>query len=304
MVHQEITDFAGQSCSKLENSQLSLWITREVGPRILGLRLLGEENLMAVLPDAKIPVIGAEDYFLKGGHRLWYGPENPLTTYITDDRPVEIATITNGLKVTQPVDNPTCIQKSFQVILDENLALVTIDHNLTNQGHDDFKLAPWAITMLRPGGVGILPLQSKYDDEYGLLPNRQLVFWPYTEINSPHLVITDRAVAVRASMTRGALKVGLPNTHNWLAYAIDGILFVKRSEYLKGANYLDLGASSQIYCNPDLIELETLGPVTNLKPGDSVEHQEIWQIYLEENWPPEIFDIYKSILSKRDLGGL
>ncbi len=296
MVVQEITNFGGYSCFKLENSQLALWITREVGPRILGLRLLGRENLMAVLPDAKIQVVGVEDYSLRGGHRLWYGPENPFTTYITDDQPVEIVSIENGLKVTQPVDNPTGIQKTFQVVLGENQALITIDHKLTNLGKDDFKLAPWAITMLRPGGVAILPLQNKLDDEYGLLPNRQLVFWPYTELNSFYIELNDQAVAVRASMTEGALKIGSPNPCNWLAYALDGVLFVKRSEYQKGANYLDRGASSQIYCNPDLIELETLGPVTNLKPGDSIEHQEIWQIYPRGNWPPEISDIYQSIL--------
>lgn len=290
------TIFENINCIQLENEHLSIWVTREIGPRILGLTLRKGENLLAVLPDAVISVEGAEDYSLRGGHRLWYGPENPLTAYIADDQPVEIVSIGNGLNVTQPVDSPTGIQKSFQVVLDENQALITIDHKLTNLGDGEFELAPWAITMLRPGGVGILPLQNKMDDEYGLLPNRQLVFWPYTEINSPHLEINDRAVGIRASMTEGTIKVGSPNPHNWLAYALDGVLFVKRSEFQKGANYLDRGASSQIYCNQDLIELETLGPVVNLKPGDSVEHQEIWQIYPRDNWPPEISDIYSSII--------
>jgi len=158
-------------------------------------------------------------------------------------------------------------------------------------------LALWAITMLRPGGVGILPMQNKFDDEYGLLPDRQLVFCPYTEINSSHLEINDRAVGTGASMPEGTLKVGSPNHHNWLAYALDGVLFVKRSEYQKRANYLDRGASSQIYCNQDVIELENLGPVVKLKSGDYVKHQEIWQIYQEDDWPPEISNIYQSIFS-------
>jgi len=297
MVLQAITDFDGYSCNKLENNKAALWITREVGPRIMGLSLRGKENLMAVLPDAKIPVIGAADFSLRGGHRLWYGPENPLTTYITDDQPLDITSVGNGLKFTQPVDDPTGIQKSLHVVLDENQALITLDHKLANLGDSDFELAPWAITMLRPGGVGFIPLQDDFEDKSGLLPNRQLVFWPYTEINSPYLKINDRAVSIRASMTEGTLKVGSSNPHNWLAYALDGVLFVKRSEYQKRANYLDLGASSQIYCNPDVIELETLGPVSNLKPGDSVEHQEIWQIYQEDDWPPDVSDIYQSIFS-------
>ena len=57
----------------------------------------------------------------------------------------------------------------------------------------------------------------------------------------------------------------------------------------------DRGASSQIYCDPDLIGLETLGPVTNHKPEISVGHQEICQIYMEDHWPVEIIEICQSI---------
>ena len=84
--------FEGYQCVRLETRKFSIWITKEVGPRIIGLSLAGGENLMVVLPDAKIPLESGEDYRLRGGHRLWYGPEKPETTYITDDRPVEILT--------------------------------------------------------------------------------------------------------------------------------------------------------------------------------------------------------------------
>ena len=296
MVVQEQTIFEGFSSVKLSNDLLSIWITENVGLRVLGLSLMGEENLLAVLPEAKLPVEGAEDYSLKGGHRLWYGPENPLTTYITDDRPVEIVTVENGINVIQPVDDVSSIQKSFLIILDENQAIVTINHKLLNQGNDDFELMPWAITMLKPGGVGLIPLQTGFEDKYGLLPNRKLVFWPYTEVKSPYLEINDQAIAVRASMTEGALKIGTANPENWLAYTIDGNLFVKRSEYQKQMKYSDMGASSQIYCNPDVIEIETQGPVVRLKQGQFVEHQEIWEIYSQDNWPPEISRIFQTIL--------
>ena len=235
MVKSSDVIFENLACIQVKNDYITIWITREVGPRILGLALDNGKNLLVILPDAKIPVDGAEDYSLRGGHRLWYGPENPATTYITDDQPLEIVTIENGLKVAQPPDKPTGIQKSMQVVLDEDQALITIDHRLTNLGNGDFRLAPWAITMLRPGGMGLIPLQDDLEDQYGLLPNRQLVFWPYTEINSPHLEINDRTVTVRASLTDGALKIGSPNPSNWLAYALDGVLFVKRSEYQKVA---------------------------------------------------------------------
>ena len=292
MVEMKETVFEKQSCVQIYNDQISLWVTKDIGPRILGLSYLDGENMLVVLPDAKIPVEGAEDYSLRGGHRLWYAPENPKTTYITDDQPVEVKLTGNSLEVTQSVDLLTGIQKSWKILVDEKKALITIDHKLTNRGDKAFELAPWAVTMLGPGGIGIIPLQTDFDDEHGLFPNRQVVFWPYTEVKSNHLEIKDKAICVKANMTEGALKIGSPNSIGWLAYGIKGNLFVKRVDYKKGARYLDRGASSQIYCNQDLIELETLGPVVNLGPGDLVEHQEIWEVYPGGEWPLEIKELF------------
>ncbi len=85
--------------------------------------------------------------------------------------------------------------------------------------------------MMRPGGLGVIPLQTEPDDKNGLWPNRDLVFWPYTKINSPHLNLSDKAISIKAEMTEGALKVGASNPLGWMAYNLDGILFVKRTIY-------------------------------------------------------------------------
>ena len=283
--------FERLNCVRLSNDLLTVWITTDVGPRILGLSLAEGENLFVVSPEARIPVKGQGDYSLRGGHRLWYAPEIPETTYITDDKPVEITLLENGAEVIQEVDEKTGIQKSIKVILSEELAQITIDHKLLNTGRESFRLAPWAITMMRTGGLGMIPLQTKTDDENGLWPNRDLVLWPYTKINSPHINLRDRAVAIKAEMAEGALKVGASNPLGWLAYSLDGTLFVKKTAYQAGANYLDRGASSQIYCNPNVIELESLGPVVDLGPGECTTHQEIWQVYPEGSWPEEISDL-------------
>jgi len=284
--------FEGMECIQLDNGKLSLWVTSQVGPRVLGLSLNGGENMFYVDRDAKIPVEGKENYSLRGGHRLWYAPERPETTYIADDLPPATVTIQNGLELIQNVDAATGIQKSWQVILDEKEARVTLDHKLTNLGADHFQLAPWAVTMLRAGGRGLIPLQVDNDDQNGLWPNRHLVFWPYTNMKSPYLNIDNRAVSIEAKLTDGALKIGTANPMGWMAYSLEGILFVKNAVYDKDANYLDRRASSQMYCNKDVIELETLGPVVKLAPGDSVEHQETWQIYPEGNWPAEIGKLF------------
>lgn len=284
----------GIVCYQIQNQDLRLDLSKDFGPRVMGLSYQGSENMLACLPDAKLAVRGGKAYSLRGGHRLWYAPEKPETTYITDDRPPQVKEIKNGLELIQNVDQPTGIQKSWEVRLDVEAAEVVIDHRLTNCGEKNYALAPWAVTMLRTGGVGLLPLQEERDDEHGLWPNRQLVLWPYTDVESRYLRIANQGVFLLASMPDGALKIGTANPRGWIAYRQDDLLFVKETRYLKEKNYLDRGASHQIFCNPDVIELETLGPLTDLAPGEAVGHQEIWRVYPEGSWPEEIYRIFKT----------
>jgi hypothetical protein len=272
------TRFAGYDCVRLENEALALWITRSVGPRIIGLALPGGANLFAELPDDTVECPGAGAFSFRGGHRLWYAPEDPRRTYLPDDDPLAIAEIENGLRITQPVEAPTGIQKSLAVTLPGREAHVVVDHTLHNRSRSPLELAPWAITQLRPGGVAVLPQATALVDEYGLLPNRHLVFWPYTRLDSPHITWGDRYLFVEATMRDGALKIGFPGPVGWLAYIVDGTLFVKRATYLPDADYFDRGSSSECYCNPRFLELETLGPRTTLAPGELVTHRETWVV--------------------------
>jgi len=87
-------------------------------------------------------------------------------------------------------------------------------------------------------------------------------------------------------MREGALKIGFPNPAGWLAYAVDDTLFVKRAAYQPDADYFDRGSSSECYCNPRFLELETLGPRTVLAPGQSITHCEAWALYAVASFHP------------------
>jgi hypothetical protein len=205
---------------------------------------------------------------------------------LPDDNPLSVTEIENGVLVTQPTEPQTGIQKSLQVTLPNDSAQVVIDHTLKNEGLWPVELAPWAITQLKPGGVGILPQVTTEADPDGLLPNRRLSLWPYTDINSPHIQWGNRFILVQAKVQVGALKLGFPNPAGWLAYFIDQTLFVKRATYHAEAEYLDFGSSSECYCNSEFIELESLGPKINLAPGEAVSHRETWQLYADVQLEP------------------
>ena len=113
----------------------------------------------------------------------------------------------------------------------------------------------------------------------GLLPNRQLALWPYTDVRSPHLEWGNDHILVHATLRGGALKVGFPNPRGWLAYHLGEGLFVKKARFEAGEEYFDLGSSSECYCNDRFLELETLGPAGIVQPECSVHHREVWQVF-------------------------
>ncbi len=49
---------------------------------------------------------------------------------------------------------------------------------------------------------------------------------------------------------------------------------------------LTLRVPASAYCNPQFLELETLGPRTILSPGETLQHREIWQLYDHVGFEP------------------
>jgi hypothetical protein len=273
--------YSGYECRVLENDTLRLLVTRTVGPRIISFGFKGGENLFAELPDFVTDCPGTGTFHFYGGHRLWHAPEEPSRTYLPDDLPVDISAFDNGLKATQRTEPKTGLQKSIEITLTADFPQVTLTHRITNHGLWDVTCAPWAITQFKPGGMAIFP-QIKTDT--GVLPNRNLTLWPYTDMTNSNVHWGSNFILVQANMT-SPFKIGFPNPRGWQAYWLNGALFVKHAEYNAQAEYYDYGSSSESYCNDQFIELETLAPITRIMPGDTVTHVETWNLYEDVERP-------------------
>lgn len=279
MIQRTNATLSGQPCLKLDNGAIALWATTAVGPRLLGLALRDGPNLFAELPTLTLDCPGSGSYHFYGGHRLWHAPEDPRRTYLPDDAPIDLQEIENGMRLVQPTEVAAGIQKQIVVRLHPAQAQVAVEHTLTNRGRWPVTLAPWAITQFRTGGKAILPLCAPKADPFGVLPDRNLILWPYTDLRSPHLHIGHSLLTVRAEMAGGAFKAGFRNYSGWLAYLLDGVLFVKRLPHQPEAAYFDRDSSSECYCNARFIELESLGPKVTLAPGEAASHLEHWQLF-------------------------
>jgi hypothetical protein len=63
------------------------------------------------------------------------------------------------------------------------------------------------------------------------------------------------------------------------AYLLGSDLFIKRATAQDPSKQPDYGCSFETFTNDQFLELETLGVLTNVRPGGTVEHTERWSLH-------------------------
>lgn len=276
----EKTEYLGHEAYRVSNGDVELVMLTDVGPRIIRYSSVGGRNFFVEL-DAKTEeaLTGGQDWVLYGGHRIWVGPEEPSYTYAGDNQPTEVQLTANGLRSTQPVDSAG-IRREIEVIMDDSGSGVRVIHRLTNETVWPLRFAPWALSMMAPGGVGVAAFPPRGTHPEHLLPSNPLVMWRFTNFTDPRWTILEKYIVLRQDPARpDPEKTGLFNPKTRAAYLLGSELFVKRYEAPAGKQYPDMGVSFEIFTNAYFLELETLGPLQDVRQGETVEHVETWSLH-------------------------
>ncbi|MDY7040864.1 MAG: hypothetical protein SVX38_08365 [Chloroflexota bacterium] len=264
-------------CYRLANDETELIVTGDVGPRIIRFGFIGDSNEFGEHA-GQVGRVGGSEWRIYGGHRLWHSPEDKVRTYYPDNEPVEIFEENGTVRVVQPTEPTTGIQKEMALTL-EAANRVEVRHLLRNVGPWPVELAPWALSVMAQGGVGIVPQPTKAHPDR-LLPNRTVVLWPYTDMTDERIHWGSRFIILHQDRNaRSRTKIGLNSSDGWAAYLRRDHLFLKSFEYVEGARYPDYGCSLEMYTDEQILELETLGPLQLLAPGDVAEHIEHWFLF-------------------------
>ncbi len=271
------TEAAGGEALKFSTSALTLTVTMQCGPRVTALSShVGRAgNLFLEFP---IGTPRAHGYNLIGGHRLWHSPEDIVRTYQPDDAPLVVKNLPNGVALTQPTEEKTGLQKSLRLeLLGQRTVKVT--HALTNRGLWAVECAPWALTMLRGGGYGVLPLPPKGNHAAGdLLPTYSIVPWSYTDLSYPVWSPHRDFIGIDVAKAPAAQKLGITHYPGWSAYWLEGTTFVKYAAVLPGVKYPDFGCCFETFTDGSMIEFDTLGALAALAPRRTVTHVEYWTL--------------------------
>ena len=269
-----------QQAHRIGNDHLEMVVVSEIGPRIMYLGLLGSHNLFRNL-DQDLGQTGGEEFRLYGGQRLWAAPENADDTYYPDNIPAEFRQLTEHVfEATAPVERTTGLQKQMRIELAQDRASAAVIHTISNQGADARELSPWALSVMNLHGMAIVPLPPFGSHAENLAPVSPLALWAYTDLTDPRWTVGSRHVLLQQDPLAGhPQKLGLSVGQGWAAYWLDSVLFVKTFGYDSAATYPDFGCNVEIFTDHRILEVESLGPLTAVAPGQSVSQTEEWHLF-------------------------
>ena len=268
------------NCYALSNGAVEVTVATDIGPRVLGYNFVGGENVLGEHPEISVTTKWGE-FKPWGGHRLWTAPEAMPRSYAPDNDAVEFeADGERSCRLVREVERNTQVRKELIVTLDEEGSGVTLTHRVTNRGAWRVELGAWGLTIMRGGGVVVIPQEPYGPHPQNLLPARPLVLWPYTDMSDTRFSFGRRFVRLRSDESNAEpQKIGLANKQGWAGYILDSTLFVKHFAYEEGATYPDYGCNNEFFTAGLFIEVESLSPLKQLEPGDTIEHVERWLLF-------------------------
>ena len=209
-----------------------------------------------------------------------------------------------SVKITSQKCPATGVQIAREFVLDEGSSHLLVRQTMTNVSDEMTRWCFWSRTLAKGGGICMVPLnpKSKFPKGYARYvwgkKGKRTIETDHPEESRIRVVsglVTLEAVGDKP------LKIGLDSDAGWMAYACDGMLFVKRFRYFPGAVYSDaLGFSVAVYLTGEMCELEPISPEAPLKPGESYTFDEHWWLfdYPEANDRPLDFEKIKRFVAE------
>lgn len=267
----------------LTDGVTELYVTLDFGPRIIRYALVGGGNFMFEDGAGEIVEKGPafDEYFYKGaywrtygGHRIWLTPEAKPETYYPDNDPVEYELSGEKVTFTPPPQKSNNVQE--RLILEYADGAVKVTAQATNIAETAQRFGVWQITVMCEDGLAVVPQNI---DDTVLLSNRTMTLWPYCDMSDERVCWGKTLISLKQIPGYpNPFKFGTSNNRGFCAYLCHGAMFVKRFDWLDGVSYPDGGCNFETYTNKYMLELESLGGLNTVSPGDTLSQTEVWSI--------------------------
>lgn len=273
-------------CVSISNGVIEAYVTVDIGPRIIKFGFVDGQNFMC---DDREALGGKTDEVYEnffgagrkwenlGGHRIWLSPESYPETYLPDDRKVEYTVTEDGAVFNPMPDSEVGIQKTLEIKMDKDDTNMQVKMKVQNIGKEAKEFAIWALSVCSQDGTLILPTNT---NDTGLLPNRAIVVWPYTDLTDDRIFFGKRYATVKQDRNATCpVKLGFDLNKGNAYYVKNGeILYKNYESKLPDAKYPDYACSFETYTNCNFLEFETLGELKEVAVGETSEHTEHWSL--------------------------
>ncbi len=279
----------------LNNGTAAIAVVPSIG-RVMQFGFVGEEGvfwenpkLFGKIADGELMTWASKDWINFGGDKTWPSPENEWSIFTNrkgwrpppafDGWPSEARISGKTVTLVTAVDPFFGTVAERKVELHSSKPEMTITTTYKRVKGEPAVIGIWVITQLKePAGLyAPLPAKSIFKDGYTLLG----------QTPPPSLKVEDGVVSLTRN-PKAAHKIGLDgDTMLWVgakhALRID-------SPRVRKGDYPDKGSSTEIYTSADplpYIELETLGPLSTMKEGDSIKRSNTYRLYRRTQATPD-----------------
>ena len=288
MIKTEIKDYLNYGrVLSITNGVIEAYVTIDVGPRIIRFGYVGGQNIMCDNRGAAAPKEDAEfeSFFgegkkweILGGHRIWTSPESYPNSYYPDRDPVKYEITENGAIFTPNAERENGVQKQLEIKMDPDDTNMQVTMRVTNIAKSAQEFSIWGLTVSATGGTLIIPMN---DNDTGLLANRNISVWPYTNLADSSLHFGNHYVTLRQDTNiNQALKLGFDLNCAEAYYCIGDDIFRKSYEtYHPSEKYPDNNCSFETYTCATFIEIESLSPLKTVQQNETVSLTEHWSLH-------------------------
>ncbi|MBR7071758.1 MAG: hypothetical protein IKI29_06335 [Clostridia bacterium] len=268
------------------NNIIEVGVTIDVGPRIIYFKYVDGQNILCdkrkdfgVMTDKRFTDFYGENTHWEnlGGHRVWITPESYPETYYPDQHPVQYALTDFGAIFTPPAEQENGVQKFIEIRLDPDDADMQVIMSCKNIEKTEKEFSIWSLSVCDGGGTLIIPMNN---DDTGLLHNRTIAVWPYTDMTDDRIWLGKKYTTVRQDkISPSPIKLGFDLKRERVFYVLGDDVFSKHfSTNHQIDRYPDGGCSMETYTNELFIEVESLSKIHRVSPGETVSYTESWSL--------------------------
>jgi hypothetical protein len=274
------TDYAGYTdCIFLENGDIRVVLGHQSGGRVLEYAHQNE-NALYLDPGQDGKTWKPDDpVFSPKAGRFDIGPEKILPGHPAlwaGEWSAEISG-PRSARLTGCVDPDLEIQLVREFRLDENSSRLTCRQTIANKSKGTQRLCHWGRTLAKGGGICVIPL-----GEYTRFPKKYLMYGPgdVLQFNPEDPNVREREGFLEILGPPLQPKLGFDSVEGWFAYLMpNNLLFLKSYPTYPERVYNEMaGITISIWAPKEggMVELEPIGPMETLKPGQSASFEEEW----------------------------